>query len=125
MIAVAIVLLSSLFIGCITKANHQIAPEHLTTKISVKKTTKEEVQRLLGPPNWLQKFPNKDRSHERWSYWWPGGRHIDKINALQKVGALAPRIETRSSRAQLHGLTIAFSKDGRVQSITRHAAREH
>ena len=124
MIAVAIVLFSSLFIGCITKANHQIAPEHLTTKISVMKTTKEEVQRLLGPPNWLQKFPNKDQSHERWSYWW-SGRHIKKINSPLKVGDLTAEIDTGASRTQLHGLTIAFSKDGRVQSITRHASRKH
>ncbi len=120
--AAIIFLVSSLFIGCITNANHLIAPEHM---ISIKQTTKEEVQRLLGPPNWLQKFPNKNRSHERWSYWWSGGRHINKINALLKVGSLASRIDTHASRAHLHGLTIAFSKDGRVQSITRHASRGH
>ncbi len=125
MIAIAIVLLSSLFIGCITSANHQIAPEHLTTKISVKQTTKEQVQRLLGPPNWLQKFPSQDMSHERWSYWWSGGHHISKVNSLLTVGSLAPRMDAHSARAQLHGLTIAFSKDGRVQSITRHASRGH
>ena len=121
---VAIVLLSSLFIGCITSANHQFAPERLPTQISVKHTTKDDVQRLLGQPDWFQKFPNQDISYERWSYWWSGGRQTDKINSLLKVGSLAPRIATHSSRTQLHGLTIAFSIDGRVQSITQHTSKK-
>ena len=124
MIAVLIFFSSYLFTGCIASVNHQVAPEHLTTSIALQQTTKQEVQRLLGPPNWLQTFPSEENSHERWSYWWTGGRHINKENSLLTVGTLAPVADATSSQSQMYGLTIAFSKDGRVHSITRHAPRE-
>lgn len=93
----------SLLIGCAIKVNHQVALESQISHIQIKQTNKDEVRRLFGPPHRFETLPDIWLTHETWSYWYDG-------RSLNSVNSMTP------------DLTVTFSRDGIVQSVSQHAS---
>ena len=98
-----VVLLCSLIIGCATPVNHRVALEPQVAQIVIRQTNKGEVRRLFGPPHRFQTLPDTWLTHETWSYWY------DR-RPLNSVNSITP------------DLTVTFSRDGIVQSVSRHTS---
>ncbi len=122
LLALAILLLSTLLYGCASSGNPAVANQELVSQIKLGTSTKDDVRRLLGEPNFVSRsasqmhsFPGmtpKRNVTEIWSYAYTNIQ-TNPATFIPVVGLFAGSTTVRTD-----SFAVMFDDQGVVQHIT-------
>lgn len=120
---VIVVLCCLILYGCASTETKRIIDNDRVSSIKPGKTTKTEVEAILGKPYWVMTY---EAEEEEWNYYMTREKVSSLLTGVPMVlGAGSPIIgiiaaaaeQARSSVDEFHSLSIRFSKEGVVKQV--------
>ena len=114
---IAVALLVGLLSACATSGNPAVLDQSIVTQIKLGQSTKEDVRRLLGEPNYTSITQISSRQNEVWAY----GYLKHETNPLIYVPVVGLFVLAFGGLGEYESesVSVSFDQDGIVRSMSK------